>query len=929
MKNMKKILALLLCLTMALGMFPAAFADDGIELAGDEALNLPGIEEVAGDDALGVPEAAESSTGGDQGANPSDESVGDDALGVPQKEQDGGQTAKTLIDSALLLEDVATYEASGWNNWNADGTLEEQLIACATAQVGKTGPNLGLPSTDWCARFIVAVAERVGLGGTVFPSSSWSKTYKNSKGDYYGITYAWGLGQALLQDFGARVIEEGEDPKKGDIIVYNGSHIEIITKDNNYFYSVGGNVYPSMSAQTTQVYQHTPTAYCADGNGNKYPRSKIVIIRPAYTPPSPYLTVTAYDAASVTANNATLNGFIHFGNYQPTQWGVDCGTSSSNLPCVIFDDSGKQVISSSGTGCNVSFNFVKDAQSNPLQANTTYYYRFWVKYGNNQYVHSEVKSFTTGSPAALTPMSFSNVCAKDGDATGSAATTVNKDTAILYSTLSYASDNKPDYWNLYLGPSSSQLSKVQLKSGINTFTDTILNNNYPNVNIWADFKTGQDVVTPALQAGTTYYYQFEVISRNGQSYRSEVKSFKTSGTATTYTVTFDANGGSGAPAGQIKTKDVSLTLSGSEPGRSGTSGSYTVTLSANGGTVSVNSLTAPYTTSYIFKGWNTAADGSGTSYAPGADYTANSSVILYAQWDSSTTVQAVTLPTPTKEGFDFKGWYNASQNRITGSYTPTGDVKLYAAWEIIMCKIVYYKNDGTGSYNIKSVTYGNTHTVSTAIPTRKDIYLGSFTIKLNANGGSVSPAAFDAERTTSYTFTSWNTEADGSGRTYQPGDSYKARASLDLYAQWNSITTTQEIELPTPTRSGFIFKGWATSSGAASGVTGSYTPSGNVTLYAVWAGPDFVLPAALTTIDAEAFAGGAFSYVKLSDKTTSIGARAFADCPNLRYVYIPEATTGIAGDAFSGVDGLTILGRSGSYAEFFAQKNGYAFDATE
>ena len=205
----------------------------------------------------------------------------------------------------------------------------------------------------------------------------------------------------------------------------------------------------------------------------------------------------------------------------------------------------------------------------------------------------------------------------------------------------------------------------------------------------------------------------------------------------------------------------------------------------------------------------------------------------------------------------------------------------------------------------------------------------TYTVTFDANGGSVSPASLSAARTTSYTFKNWNTAANGSGTSYNPGASYSTDANVTLYAQWNSSTGTAAVTLPTPTRSGFIFKGWATSSGAASGFTGSYTPSGNVTLYAVWAGPDFVLPAALTTIDAEAFTGGAFSYVKLSDKTTSIGARAFADCPNLRYVYIPEATTGIAGDAFSGVDGLTILGKSGSYAEFFAQKNGYAFDATE
>jgi uncharacterized repeat protein (TIGR02543 family) len=41
--------------------------------------------------------------------------------------------------------------------------------------------------------------------------------------------------------------------------------------------------------------------------------------------------------------------------------------------------------------------------------------------------------------------------------------------------------------------------------------------------------------------------------------------------------------------------------------------------------------------------------------------------------------------------------------------------------------------------------------------------------------------------------------------------------------------------LPTPTRTGYSFKGWGTSSTATSGITGSYTPSKNITLYAIWA----------------------------------------------------------------------------------------------
>ena len=57
--------------------------------------------------------------------------------------------------------------------------------------------------------------------------------------------------------------------------------------------------------------------------------------------------------------------------------------------------------------------------------------------------------------------------------------------------------------------------------------------------------------------------------------------------------------------------------------------------------------------------------------------------------------------------------------------------------------------------------------------------------------------------------------------------------------------------------------------------------------------------------------------------------RAFADCGNLRDIYIPESTVKIAEDAFEGVSGLTIHGKEGSYAEFYAEKHHYAFIPTE
>ncbi|WP_161934669.1 InlB B-repeat-containing protein, partial [Lactococcus lactis] len=45
----------------------------------------------------------------------------------------------------------------------------------------------------------------------------------------------------------------------------------------------------------------------------------------------------------------------------------------------------------------------------------------------------------------------------------------------------------------------------------------------------------------------------------------------------------------------------------------------------------------PTRSGYTFTGWNTSADGSGTSYAPGADLTLSNDTTLYAQWKESTS----------------------------------------------------------------------------------------------------------------------------------------------------------------------------------------------------------------------------------------------------------------------------------------------------
>ena len=185
----------------------------------------------------------------------------------------------------------------------------------------------------------------------------------------------------------------------------------------------------------------------------------------------------------------------------------------------------------------------------------------------------------------------------------------------------------------------------------------------------------------------TYYYLFLYTKSNSDMYYTTAGNLSPSAVATysvkTYAVTYNANGGTGAPSTQYKTHGTALTLSSTKPTKASTSpGNYTVTLNANGGTCSSASLTAKRTTTYTFSTWNTNSSGTGTSYASGASYTTNAALSLYAIYSSSTTTASVTLPTPTRDGYDFMGWATSASatSGSTGSYKPSGNVTLYAIW---------------------------------------------------------------------------------------------------------------------------------------------------------------------------------------------------------------------------------------------------------
>lgn len=381
------------------------------------------------------------------------------------------------------------------------------------------------------------------------------------------------------------------------------------------------------------------------------------------------------------------------------------------------------------------------------------------------------------------------------------------------------------------------------------------------------------------------------------------KSYTANWTANKYSVVFNSNGGSGTMSNQTHTYGSSLAL---------TSNSFT-------------------RTGYTFAGWNTKADGSGTNYTNGQSVSnlvssSGGSITLYAKWtlnnysitynlnggsnpstgvtkSYNVTSSTITLPTPTRTGYTFGGWFTSSSLSGTAVTTiasgSTGNKVYYAKWNLVNYTISYnlaggsLANANPSSYNVETATFslntptklgyafaGWTGTGLSSATTSVSIAKGStgnrsytatwtsnkYTLTFNANGGSVSEAtrtvAFGSAygtlptpKRTGYTFKGWFTSASG-GTKVSSSTIMTSATGATIYAQWtvNNYTLTFNANggsvsessrslaygtaygtLPTPSRTGYTFKGWFTASSGGTQVTTTTTMgASNTTVYAQW-----------------------------------------------------------------------------------------------
>jgi len=211
-------------------------------------------------------------------------------------------------------------------------------------------------------------------------------------------------------------------------------------------------------------------------------------------------------------------------------------------------------------------------------------------------------------------------------------------------------------------------------------------------------------------------------------------------TITSYTLTYDANGGENAPNSQTKLPGTPLGITPNEPVRS----------------------------AYDFDSWNTELDGSGVAYYAGDEYEIDADETLYAQW-----VPIVRTLSVQPSGETYEGALGGTQEVTAGTgstYTIT------------------YNYNGNGQAN-----------------TTEDITL-EFTEWTLTGEGSISGTT---TATTTYTF--------GAGDGILKAN----------YAGYPN--------LPTPTRTGYVFGGWATGTGEEAEIIGNtYIPTEDITLFATW-----------------------------------------------------------------------------------------------
>ena len=282
-----------------------------------------------------------------------------------------------------------------------------------------------------------------------------------------------------------------------------------------------------------------------------------------------------------------------------------------------------------------------------------------------------------------------------------------------------------------------------------------------------------------------------------------------------YTVRYNGNGSTGGSTGNsvhIYDEAKNLTANGFKR-------EFDVTFDYNysGST----STTATATSEFL--GWATSENGNKVYEDKQSvkNLTAEDGKIidLYAKWADS----SVELPTPTRTGYTFDGWYTSDGTKVSQTFTPTAATKLTAHWTPITYTVSYNGNGATSGE-----TASSSHTYDVAKALTANGFKREFTVTFDYNySGSTATTAAAVSN-----FNGWAKTETGAAE-YSDGASVTNLSSTDgdtviLYAIWTDVA----VKFPTPTREGYDFSGWFNEAGQK--VEETTVISEDITLHAQW-----------------------------------------------------------------------------------------------
>lgn len=283
--------------------------------------------------------------------------------------------------------------------------------------------------------------------------------------------------------------------------------------------------------------------------------------------------------------------------------------------------------------------------------------------------------------------------------------------------------------------------------------------------------TNSSTVYTNNPSGTTRYLKFIYSSKSAGNIGLGTISLTSS--SVSHSVTFNSNSGTGIMSNQTASSATALTtnaftrtgytFAGWNTAANGSGTAYangasygfaadvtlyaqwvlnhTVTFNSNSGTGSMSNQTASSATvlttnaftrtGYTFAGWNTAANGSGTTYANGASYSFAADVTLYAQW---TVVAACTAPTLAFATSSYSKTVGDAGFTQTASSNSAGAIT-YSSSNTAIASV----NSSTGVITLGATTGTATITATQAANGSYCAATATYTIVLSAASGTTCP----------------------------------------------------------------------------------------------------------------------------------------------------------------------------------------------